>query len=112
MKICTDLEGIFSGNVIVHRQHGYTKAWQEDTAENPLLFFIYRGKTKHSVYIYIYTHYIVNSYLKALFVNRTQVKWTVKGKTVQCFGQINIGYQVKTLEKMSTDSVLYAARLL
>lgn len=64
------------------------------------------------IYIYIYTHYIVNSYLKALFVNRTQVKWTVKGKTVQCFGQINIGYQVKTLEKMSTDSVLYAARLL
>lgn len=57
-------------------------------------------------------YYIVNSYLKALFVNRTQVKWTVRGKTVQCFGQINIGYQVKTLEKMSTDSVPYAARLL
>lgn len=109
MKTCTDLEGIFSGNVIVHRQHGYTKAWQEDTAENPLLFFIYRGKTKHSVCMCIY---IVNSYLKALFVNRTQVKWTMKGKTVQCFGQINIGYQVKTLEKMSTDSVRYAARLL
>lgn len=65
---------------------------------------------QNTVYIYIY--YIVNSYLKALFVNRTQVKWTVKGKTVQCFGQINIGYQVKTLEKMSTDSELYAARLL
>lgn len=106
MKTCTDLEGIFSGNVIVHRQHGYTKAWQEDTAENPLLFFIYREK-QNTVY-----YYIVNSYLKALFVNRTQVKWTVRGKTVQCFGQINIGYQVKTLEKMSTDSVLYAARLL
>lgn len=57
-------------------------------------------------------YYIVNSCLKALFVNRTQVKWTVRGKTVQCFGQINIGYQVKTLEKMSTDSVPYAARLL
>lgn len=46
MKTCTDLEGIFPVDVVVHRQHGHTEARQEDAAKNPLLLFVCRDKNE------------------------------------------------------------------
>lgn len=44
MTTHTDLEGIFPVNVIIHRQHGYMKAWKKDASKYPFLFFIFREK--------------------------------------------------------------------
>lgn len=52
MKTGTDLEGIFSVNVIVHRQHGYMKAGQEDAAEDPLLFLVCKTKPETDTVIH------------------------------------------------------------
>lgn len=50
MKTCTDLKGVFSVNVIIHRQHGYMEAWEENTAKYPFLLLICRqNKTKTNV---------------------------------------------------------------
>lgn len=40
MKVCTDLKGIFPVNMIIHRQHGYVKAWQKNASKYSFLFFI------------------------------------------------------------------------
>lgn len=42
VKTHTDLEGIFSVNVIIHRQHRYMKAWKKNASKYPFLFFICR----------------------------------------------------------------------
>lgn len=44
MKMCSDLKGIFPVNVIIHRQHGYVEAGQENASEYSFLFFICREK--------------------------------------------------------------------
>lgn len=42
MKACTDLKGIFPVNMIIHRQHGYVKAWQKNASKYSFLFFVCR----------------------------------------------------------------------
>lgn len=44
MKTHTDLKGIFSVDVVVHRQHGDVEAGQQNAAQYPLLFLICTGK--------------------------------------------------------------------
>lgn len=44
----TDLKGIFSVDVVVHRQHGDVEAGQQNAAKYPLLFLICTGKQNKS----------------------------------------------------------------
>lgn len=48
IKTHTDLKGIFSVDVVVHRQHWDVEAGQQNAAKYPLLFLICTGKQNKS----------------------------------------------------------------
>lgn len=51
----SDLEGVFPGYVVIHRQHGDVEAGQEDTSQDSLFLLIWRHKDRDVENISIYS---------------------------------------------------------